>query len=693
MKDTCIAGGRFKGVRFLWLAAPALGLSTTPGFAIQFEKGEAFGSIDTTLSYGISTRTSGRDTDTIAVANGGRGYSPNVDDGNLNYDLWKPVSNRVSATAELEVNYRDVGAFVRANAFYDFENELANRARTELSSAAENLVGKRIRLLDAYGWYQFDVADKPGEIRIGNQVLSWGESTFIQNGINSVNPIDVSTLRAPGSELKDALLPVPMVWGSLGVTDNTSLEAFYQFRWKETEVDPAGSFFSGNDFAADGGDRLVLGRGTYPDGALPNGTFSPVSDTFQAVPRASDEDASDQGQFGFAFRFFADKLNSTEFGVFFINNNSRLPLVNAITGTRDGAIAAGRIAGPPNNPAAGTGVLVAGTVFGALAAGATQEQAVQAGVNTGVAAGQTVNQATVIANEAVTEGPQAGPSPIGPETAGAITDSATDAFARTAAYRVVYPDDIKTIGASFNTQLGTSGWALQGEASYRLDVPIQVNDIEVLGATLGAIDAGAAQANQVGNFLGQFETEVPGFIRQDVFQFQSTASKVFGRVMGADALALIGEAGVTWIPSYINQNEGGPTGNGLRLNGPNTGLGGNTALAPGANQPFAGQTLDSTHFVSQVAWGYQIRARLTYNNAIGPVSLTPRLAWRQDVSGISPGPGENFLQGRKAVSVGLRADYLDEWSADLSYVNFFGAGEFNLQNDRDFLAFALSYSF
>lgn len=671
----------------------AICLSAAPGFAVQFEKGEAFGSIDTTLSYGISTRTSGRDGDTIAVANGGKGYSANVDDGNLNYDQWKPASNRVSATSELEVNYRDVGAFVRANAFYDFENELANRARTELSNDAEHLVGKRIRLLDAYGWYQFDAGDKPGEIRVGNQVLSWGESTFIQNGINSINPIDVNSLRAPGSELKDALLPVPMVWGSLGVTDNTSVEAFYQFGWRETEVDPAGSFFSGNDFAADGGDRLLLGRGTYADGALPNGTFAPVADTFQAVQRASDDDASDQGQFGFAFRFFADKLNSTEFGFFFVNNHSRLPLVNGVTGTRDGAIAAGRIAGPPDNPAAGSGVLVAGTVFGALGAGATPEQAVQAGVNAGVAAGQTANQAGVIANQAVTEGPQTGASPIGPKTAGAITDSATDAFARTSAYRVVYPDDTRTFGASFNTQIGTSGWALQGEASYRLDVPIQVNDIEVLGATLGAVNAGAAQANQVGNFLGQFETEVPGFIKQDVFQFQTTATKVFGRTLGADALALIGEAGVTWLPSYINQNAGGPTGNGLRLNGPNTGLGGNTALAPTANQAFAGQTLDSTHFVSQVAWGYQIRARLNYNNAIGPVSLSPRLAWRHDVSGISPGPGENFLQGRKAISAGLRADYLDEWSADLSYVNFFGAGDFNLQNDRDFFAFALSYSF
>ena len=42
----------------------------------------------------------------------------------------------------------------------------------------------------------------PGQIRVGDQVLNWGESTFIQNGISVINPFDVSKLRVPGAELK-----------------------------------------------------------------------------------------------------------------------------------------------------------------------------------------------------------------------------------------------------------------------------------------------------------------------------------------------------------------------------------------------------------------------------------------------------------------------------------------------------------
>jgi len=43
------------------------------------------------------------------------------------------------------------------------------------------------------------------DVRLGRQVISWGESTFIPNGINVINPIDVARLRTPGSELREAL--------------------------------------------------------------------------------------------------------------------------------------------------------------------------------------------------------------------------------------------------------------------------------------------------------------------------------------------------------------------------------------------------------------------------------------------------------------------------------------------------------
>jgi hypothetical protein len=647
-----------------------LGIST-PVRAIDIGKGELLGSLDTTLSYGLSTRVAERDSRLVSVANGGAGYSSNVDDGNLNYDNGDIFSNVIKATSELEINYRDIGAFLRGTAFYDFETQDGDTRRTNLSSRALDLVGARARLLDAYGWYRFELGNVPGEIRVGNQVLSWGESTFIQNGINSINPVDVTALRVPGSELKEALLPLPMVVLNFATTTNTSLELFYQWEWKETEIDPPGSYFSGNDFAGEGGDRIILGRGTYADGARSDGSFAPVSNTFQAVPRAPDREASNSPQFGVAFRWLVPRLNDTEFGFYFFRNHSHLPIVSGVTGTLSGAQAAGGI-----QNSSGAQVAVAAITTG-----------VDQAVALGQSLGQTQDQARVIAEQAVAEGT------MGDRTTGAITDAVIDAYARTAFYRTEYPEDIETLGASFNTQLGTTGWALQGELSYRKDVPVQINTLEILGAVLGAIDSDAAMANQLGDFSGRFETDVPGFAELDILQVQTTASRLFGPTFGANEAVLIGEVGVAHVLDYPSQTTGGPNGNGLRLNGPNTGLGGNAALVPEPNQAFAGQVLGSEHFVSETSWGYQIRGQLIYNNAIGPVSLLPRIAWRHDVNGISPGPGESFLEGRKAVSLGLAATYLNSWRADLGHTNFFGAGKFNLLNDRDFVAASISYSF
>ena len=43
-------------------------------------------------------------------------------------------------------------------------------------------------------------------------MINWGESTFIQGGINVVNPVDVSRLRVAGAELKEAFLPINSIW-------------------------------------------------------------------------------------------------------------------------------------------------------------------------------------------------------------------------------------------------------------------------------------------------------------------------------------------------------------------------------------------------------------------------------------------------------------------------------------------------
>ncbi len=86
-------------------------------------------------------------------------------------------------------------------------------------------------------------------------------------------------------------------------------------------------------------------------------------------------------------------------------------------------------------------------------------------------------------------------------------------------------------------------------------------------------------------------------------------------------------------------------------------------------------------------------AKMQFNNAFKSINLAPRIAWQHDVNGISPGPGGNFIEGRKAITIGLSGNYQNLYTADISYTRFSGAGRYNLINDRDFIATNIKYSF
>ncbi|MCE3321333.1 DUF1302 domain-containing protein, partial [Staphylococcus aureus] len=73
-----------------------------------------------------------------------------------------------------------------------------------------------------------------------------GESTFIGNSINSINPIDVSAFRRPGAEIKEGLIPVNMLFASQSLTNQLTVEGFYQLNWENTVLDNCGTFFGGD---------------------------------------------------------------------------------------------------------------------------------------------------------------------------------------------------------------------------------------------------------------------------------------------------------------------------------------------------------------------------------------------------------------------------------------------------------------
>src|SRR5690606_9611444 len=52
--------------------------------------------------------------------------------------------------------------------------------------------------------------------------------------------------------------------------------------------------------------------------------------------------------------------------------------------------------------------------------------------------------------------------------------------AQSGRYFVEYPDNIDMLGASFNTSIGSTGISWQGDVSYKMDVPLQIDDVELL---------------------------------------------------------------------------------------------------------------------------------------------------------------------------------------------------------------------
>ena len=64
-----------------------------------------------------------------------------------------------------------------------------------------------------------------------------------------------------------------------------------------------------------------------------------------------------------------------------------------------------------------------------------------------------------------------------------------------------------------------------------------------------------------------------------------------------------------------------------------------------------------------------------------------------DVEGISPGPGENFVEGRKNFSINFEIRYKNNWAFFPGYTWWTGGGSQNLMRDRDQAQFYVRYQF
>jgi hypothetical protein len=376
-------------IKPLAIAIAALGATfATPAAAFKFELENGItGSFDSTISFGTQMRLQSPDKSIIGNDNGGNvatvgelgvkvngpGFGAtsnpdfnylNTDDGNLNYKKHDIVSAVIKGTHELFLtqkgNWSALGRFT-----WSTDLRADNTRRTPLQSDAKDAMEKNISLLDFWVAKEFKLGEQSAKVKLGNQVINWGEDIFIIGGVNAVNAFDLRKIHIPGVQLKEVFIPAPMISFTSSLGNGFSTEAYYQFRWNNFEFDPAGTYWSSADFIGKGGKRGAF----IPSSLLgaPPGTFGDVNPklpgrdlaTLSALPGyvavERDEPNLHSGQYGINLRFKPAE-GDTEFAGYYIRYHDKIPFVGFRQDLTTGCAAAPVPCAPGQNIAGYTAI-------------------------------------------------------------------------------------------------------------------------------------------------------------------------------------------------------------------------------------------------------------------------------------------------------------------------------------------------
>jgi hypothetical protein len=330
---------RYKALAKAVAAATLLaGASTAQALSFEFgDGGEWELDVDTLMSYSAQWRVAKPDDHKIDFRPGDdrdtQVIKANSDDGSRNFNR-SLVQNKVSVVTDLNLAWRNFGLFARGRANYDavYDSKTDQDERGFLTyNSAKNYGGDagfrrfpdgtvdehrdRVEMLD---YFLFAGGELPGDrlfdIRLGSQVINWGEATFYQ-GINGLqNPVDAIAANNPGVEVKEILLPTGAIYAQVDVIPDVTFEAYYQYEWKKTELNGVGSFFSTTDWLGPGAASYLIPLSPDPETGEP---------ALILAAEKSEGEASDSGQWGAALHWVTD--GGTDFGLYYVNAHSKAP--------------------------------------------------------------------------------------------------------------------------------------------------------------------------------------------------------------------------------------------------------------------------------------------------------------------------------------------------------------------------------
>lgn len=466
------------------------------------------------VSYGALYRVQEQDPDLIAVASDGNALSSNIDDGNLNYDKGI-VSSNVRATGEVAARWRNFGAYARVTGFYDFVNQDKDPQRTEFNGDAEKLVGSDIELRESYISWRFFPGGMPTIFRVGQQIINWSETSFVRDGLDIINPVNLVTVLQPTSIQEDLRTPQRMVWFAANITETFSVEAFYQYEWEPVKLPPVGWYFSNLD--AIGGEGLQswmydngltsdLGTDLDERFQLPAGTLG-FDEDFQRLPGYNQDKPRDTGQYGAAIIGILPDSNATKLGLHYMHYHSRLPLLMGRTG----------------NAAA-----VAATAEPFVAARASALESIYLGE------GLDPTDAARLGRDAAEQ----------------ITLSN---YANDASFFATYPEDIDVFGLTFSTSSRRTGTLFAGEFSHHRKFPFQT----AIDPVMQTIFSPVLFDTDIGDtVLGDFGPGqvIGGFQKLDRSLGTLEVAQIFRGRFGADQTLVL--ADISWAGVHDMPGEG-----------------------------------------------------------------------------------------------------------------------------------------
>ena len=756
--------------------------------------------------------------------------SINADDGRLNFDQGDLFSSPFRLTTEVEGRNGAFTAFAKLNIWHDMaamDEDAYNRGGSLTDDGEEN-VGQNAEILDFYISYDGDIGNMPFTLRAGRQVINWGEATFIPGGNSAFNPIDVATLRRPGSEIKEALLPVEALYGSIALTEDISVEA-YVGGWDDYRLEGGGTPNAISDSAFEGtasgnpqdiyfigggpksGDQFAC-NGAAPMAAVNTAQSLATAGVINAVLATTMWDcannpnldatrdwttgmaeaervaagdtnfvrglADDEGDasMGLAVRWYAENLNSTEFALYYQKTDSRLPYINYHTGkagvkaisTSSKSSTVGRGAGAVGCYLQATGAAAAGlpASFISNAAYATTMMNDEHGLlaSPAIQAIADASAAGLAQNGAAAAAGVAAAAPFlafnGYTRAAGLPDLSVAKFQETVclltmaqlvpgvgfgsdfdalgqlptgatnlgatpniALQLAFPE-VETYGLSFNTTV--AGWGVQGDFTFRPEVPLQhdtdsltiaalfnncafttVSGLEMtyLSGSTYAKEYGTIGCTDQDRFMPGYTTEhdaitwdigttatftrsnpVVSFLRSDlgIFLTEFQGVMVDGIEDDRGDTGAIGAAGNAPLSNVCVGGSDLPLNGILSIDDRTVG----NAADPSDDNPkgYCRPTDNS--------YGMVLMAQLQYNNVFGsPIGLRPQIIYSTGLSGYSPGPIGSWREGTGSTAVSISADYLGKWTGNLSYRTYHGDLDRTRMLDRDTMSVSLTYAF